>query len=291
MVRREVFLLMIVCTIVAFFVTPVFGLGLLAGPVKFDINIQPSQTFTGQITVKNPGNSMVYVNVNKKRVLKDNLHMLFLDDGIANWITVDNSNFTLNPHETKVITFNVTAPKTIDYNDAYGALLLTSYQNPPQENSTSMKFVVQQQVTLIIPVIVGLPGKIDESIVVTNHKTPTFLMSFMPGSFEYNVTNNGTVHEDMKGNMELNGWFNKHNVNMTGSVYPGDNYYFMGNWTPNFFDMGFYDINTTINYGTLGDPKTAVVTDKVFVFPVWIIIVVALVVTVWVIRKRRLNIL
>lgn len=287
MLRSRIILAVIICTIFAFLAAPVFSLGLLAGPVKFNINLQPSQTFTGQITVENPGNVPVLVNVDKKRVLKDNIHVLFLDDGIANWITVDNSSFTLNPHETKILTFKVTAPQTINYNDAYGALLLTSYQNPPpQGNSTSMKFVLQQQVTLIIPLIVGLPGKINESIVVTNHKTPTFLMSFMPGSFEYNVTNNGTVHEDLRGNTELKGWFNKHNVNMTGSVYPGDNYYLIGNWTPNFLDMGFYDINTTINYGTLGDTKTAVVTDKVFVFPVWVIILVVLAVTVWIIRKK-----
>ena len=76
---------------------------------------------------------------------------------------------------------------------------------------------------------------------------------------------------------------------MTGSVYPGDNYYLLSKWTPDFFDMGFYDVKATMNYGDLGDPKTAVVTDKVFVFPIWIIILIVLAVAIWVIRKKDLS--
>lgn len=291
MLRNNILCLLIVCIIFVCFVAPVSSLGLLASPVKFDLSMQHSQTFTGQITLENPGNSILYVNITKKRVLKDNIHMLFSDEGIAKWISVDTSSFTLNPHEIKTVSFNVTAPQTVDYNDAYGALLVTGSQKPPETNGSSMssKMVVQQEIVLLVPVIVGLPGKINESVVVTNHKTPTFLTTFMPGSFEYNVTNNGTVHENVKGNIELDGWLSKHNLNMAGSLYPGDNYYLLSKWTPDFFDMGFYDVNTTMNYGDLGDPKTAVVTDKVFVFPIWIIILIVLAVAIWVIRKKDLS--
>ena len=111
----------------------------------------------------------------------------------------------------------------------------------------------------------------------------------MPGNFVYHVQNNGTVYANMTGNVELNGWFNKEHLNMTGGVYPEDQYYLMTNWTPGLLDIGFYNVDTTINYGRYNQSQSIVTHDKVFVFPIWIIILILLVVVIYLLRKKEVS--
>ncbi len=63
----------------------------------------------------------------------------------------------------------------------------------------------------------------------------------MQGNFVYQIKNNGTVYENMTGDMYLKGWYNEKHLNMTGGVYPDDQYYLKTHWTPGILDFGFYN--------------------------------------------------
>ena len=92
----------------------------------------------------------------------------------------------------------------------------------------------------------------------------------------------------MTGNVDIKGWNTEH-LNMTGGVYPGDPYELMTTWTPGFFDVGFYNVDTTINYGRYDQNQSVVAHNKVFVFPVWIIIIIMVVLVVYVLRKKEVS--
>lgn len=260
--------------------------GLLASPGGFHLKMNGPQTYQGTLTVENIGKNIINVTVDNKRLQMDNVNLLFSDEGIAKWISVNETNFILKPSEKKQVHFTVNVPSNVNYFDAMGALVVRGYS---LNNKTISSLQVQQVPELVIPITVGLPGKITESLQLQNVSTPAFLLNFMNGTFSYQVKNTGTVYANMTGNLELKGWFNSHNVTMHGGVYPGDQYYLKTSWSPGIFDVGLYDAETTIHYGRYTPNKTITTHSQVFVFPVWLIVLIILVVAIWVIRKKDIK--
>lgn len=260
--------------------------GLLASPGGFDLNMSGPQTYQGTLTVENIGQNILNVTVDPKRLQMDSINLLFSDVGIAKWISINETNFILKPSEKKQVHFTVTVPDNVDYYDAMGALVVRGY---PLNNTTQKGFNVQQVPELVIPVTVGLPGKITESLELVNSSQPSFLLSFMNGTFNYQVKNTGTVYANMTGIIQIKGWFNSHNVTMHGGVYPDDQYFLKTSWSPSMWDMGLYQTTTTINYGRYTQDKSITTHGWIFVFPVWLIILILIIVAVWIIRKKDIE--
>ena len=266
----------------------VFGSGLLASPPAFKYDLTASQTASGQVKVTNIGDNSLNVTVQNKRLLKDSIHLIYSDQGIATWINVGIKNFTLAPNESKVVPFTIAAPSKINYSDAMGALVITGL--PLQENNTiAQNLAIKQGVELVIPLMVGLPGPIIESLQMIQHSAPTVLLSYMPGDFVYQLNNNGTVYANMTGNIEINGLLGKQVVPMQGGVYPEDNYTLTANWTPGFADFGLYSADTNINYGRFQQDKVLHAHDTILVIPIWLIILLILAVAIWIIRKKEIQ--
>ncbi len=267
--------------------------GILASPGGFQVKFTGGPTtYTGHVTVENTGDNAVNIIIKTKRMQKDDVNLLFSDTGIATWITVNPSNFTLAPKQGKNVAFTVNVPSNINYYDAVGALIIDGFPVKSQNgsnNSNSPSINVQQVPELIVPVVVGLPGPIIESLQLLNHTAPTVLLSFMPGDFSYLVNNNGTVYANMTGNIQINGLLSKHTVPIQEGVYPGDNYTIATSWTPDFLDFGLYNAKTTINYGRYHQIQTLQTNDTVLVIPVWLIIIILLAVAVWIIRKKDIH--
>lgn len=262
---------------------PIIATGLWASPAEFKYDLKAGGTVTGEVTVKNIGNETVNVTVEKKRLLMDSIHLVYSDKGIANWITINgNTTFTLKPGESRKITFTVKAPSKINYSDAVGALVIRGL--PLVENATGGTQITHG-VELVIPIRVGLPGPIIESLELINHKAPLILLSFIPGEFVYELRNNGTVQANMTGSMEIKG-LTSHNIPIGGVVYPEDNYTLIERWTPGWTDLGLYKVDTTIKYGRFQATKTITTSDNIIVIPVWLIILIIIGVVVWILRRR-----
>lgn len=275
------------------FIGSVAAAGLLASPGGFQVKFTGGPTtYSGTVTVENIGDNTLNVTINPKRMQKDNINLLFSDTGIATWISVNPTNFTLVPKEKKDVTFTVNVPANINYYDAVGALIIDGYSQQSQTNSGNSNLPnlqVQQVPELVVPIVVGLPGPIIESLQLTDHKAPTVLLSFMPGDFTYQLNNNGTVYANMTGNIEVDGLLSKHNVPIQGGVFPGDNYTLATKWTPDFLDFGLYNAKTTLNYGREQQDKTLQTDDTILVIPVWLIILIILAVVIWTIRKKEIK--
>lgn len=266
----------------------VVGAGLLATPPNFKYNLTSSQTVTGEVTVQNIGDVPMNVVVSNKRLLKDNKNLVFSDKGIATWISLGINNFTLMPGESKPVPFTVTAPAQINYNDAVGALIFSGTPVNSQDNKTQ-SIGVRQGIELIIPIVVGLPGPIVESLQLLEHKAPVVLLSFMPGNFVYLLNNNGTVYANITGTVEINGLLNKQIIPVEGAVFPEDNYTLTQTWTPVFFDFGIYNAKTTLKYGKYQQIQTIETNDTILVIPVWLIILLLIAFGIWIIRKKEIK--
>lgn len=264
---------------------PVFATGLSATPPEFQFKLNPSSpSGSGQFTVTNIGEETVNVIVEKKRMLKDDIHLELTDDGIANWINITSPrNFTLAPGQSATVSFKITSPGEYNYKDAVGAITVNGLPLDP-DNPTGV--TILQAIQLVVPVVVGLPGPIVESLEVSEHSAPSVLLSFIPGVFTYEFKNNGTVYANVTGNITMNGLLNKATVPVQTGVYPGDNYTLQTQWTPGFFDFGVYSADTTLNYGRYQQDKTITTHDTVLVVPVWLIIILGIGIPIWILRRR-----
>jgi hypothetical protein len=190
------------------------------------------------------------------------------------------------------VKFTIKIPDNIDYYDAAGALLISGY---PQKTKQSLQktnlanLQVQQVPQIAVPIEVGLPGAIIESISLEEKNVPNILLTFIPGTFNYLVKNNGTVFANMTGDVELDGWFNDEHLKIDGEVYPGDQYYLMTKWTPGLENFGVYQAKNTINYGRFEQNQTLQTTDTIIVIPVWLFIIILLVLLWWGIRKKGIK--
>ncbi len=265
-----------------------YGAGLRASPAEINFsNMGTSSTATGHVTVTNIGNTPTNVTVVNKRLLMDSIHLLYSDDGIATWINVGLKNFTLAPGESKVVPFTITTPAQINYSDAEGALVIEGI--PLESQNAKNSFSLKQAIDLVIPINVGLPGPIIESLQLIENSAPTVLLSYMPGDFTYQLYNNGTVYANMTGNIEINGLFSSQKVPIQGMVYPGNNYTLQTKWTPGLLDFGLYSADTKINYGRFQQDKLLQTNNTILVIPVWLIILLILAAAVWIIRKKGIE--
>ncbi|HOQ20141.1 MAG: hypothetical protein RBT32_02345 [Methanothermobacter sp.] len=262
---------------------PIFATGLWASPAEFRYDLKPGETVTGEVTVKNIGDDEVKVTVEKKRLLMDSIHLVYSDKGIANWITIDgNTTFNLKPGESRKIRFTVKAPSRINYSDAMGALVIRGL---PVTQRAAGGMQVTQGVELVIPIRVGLPGPIIESLKLLDHKVPSVLLSFIPGEFVYELRNDGTVQANMTGMIEIKG-LTRHSLPIDGVVYPEDNYTLVERWTPGWADIGLYKVDTRIEYGRFQKAKSIETTDTLVVIPVWLIILIIVGAVIWILRRK-----
>ncbi|WP_048190431.1 hypothetical protein [Methanobacterium sp. SMA-27] len=259
-------------------------------PGKIDIKMQSPQVFTGEISVSNIGDSPLNVKVNKKRMMKNATTTLYADDGIATWINVDPAEFTLAPNEKKNIKYTITVPTNVNYYDAMGALQIVGTPTNSANNQTgSITTQVKQATAVVVPITLGFPGQIIESLSLISNNVPSVLISLMPSNLAYNVKNNGTVQAKMTNNVTVTGLFENQKIQTNGTVFPGDSYTLKTQWTPGFFDMGLYNVESNIKYGRDQQTQNLQTKNTILVSPVWIIILILLIVTIWIIRKKDIK--
>ena len=143
---------------------------------------------------------------------------------------------------------------------------------------------------MVVPIRVGYPGPITQSLSIVNHNSTPVHLSLMPGNLVYQVKNNGTVQAKITNEVTVKGLFENQKLNSTnGTVYPGDNYVFKSQWTPGFFDVGFYTVESNIKYGREVQDQNLKSQNTVFVFPIWLILIILIIITVWIIRKKDIK--
>lgn len=179
------------------FIGSIFAAGILVSPGGFQIKFSGTNTYNGQVIVENTGNQSLNVIVSKARLLMDNTNLEFSNTGIAQWITVNPTNFTLASHQNEQVSFTINAPKNINYSDALGAIVISGYTPKQANTGNGLTLQVQQVPQVVVPLVVGLPGKIVNSLVLVNKTVTTALLGLMQGKFVYEVQNDGTVYANM----------------------------------------------------------------------------------------------
>jgi len=281
----------IVALILISLTTAVWGSsGLSVSPGSINITMQKLQADQGTISVANIGNSTLTVTMNTKRIMENSTTTLYADDGIATWITVNPAQFTLAPGASKTVNYTINIPANVNYYDAMGAIqIIGTPPNSTNNQTGAITTQVRQAVAVVVPITLGLPGQIIQSLSLTSDNVPGILLSLMSGNLQYNVKNNGTVKAQMTNNITVTGLFVNQTLQTNGTVFPGDSDTLNSKWTSGFFDMGFYNVESNISYGRDQQTQNLQTKSTIFIFPIWIIILIMLILAVWVIRKKDIK--
>ena len=258
--------------------------GIVVSPTRFEF--KGAGVHGDKLTVSNPYRETTIITIRPKRILKDKKSLLLMDDGPARWIRVQNGSFALRPGERRDVKFQVNVPSNYNYRDAVGALVVTSTSRPGKLDSRGTSVTLKQVSEVIVPVVIGLPGEIRESLSIESFRAPSILIGLMPGSFSYTLKNRGNVYENFTSTIRLRGFLSDA-VNSSGGVYPGDVYSDEVIWTPGILDMGIYKATINVAYGRYSSQKPVVAERTLIVIPVWLIVLLVLIVTVWFIRSRK----
>lgn len=275
--------------LILFFLSSVSAVNLVVSPTRFEI--KDTTHFSGKVTVENFGGETLEVTVDKKKVLKDKVHLLLVDGGVADWIKVKEANFVLKPGESKDVHFEVNVPSNYNYRDAVGALVISATPRiTPQAKGGGAQFVIKQGAEVIVPIVIGLPGPIMESVKLESFKAPFIVISPMGGNFKYTVKNTGNTYQNFTGTIILDGWFTDAKINSTGGVYPGDKYDDVVTWKPSLWDLGVYNAKCKIEYGRYNPQKPLEAQSQVIVIPGWLIVLVILLIAMRILKGKKIPI-
>lgn len=280
--------LIIILLILLFCLSWVYSLNVVVSPTRFEI--ENTTHYQGKITVGNFGNETIDVEVDKKRIIKDKVHLLLVDGGAANWIKIKESKFTLKPGERKEVHFEVTVPSNYNYRDAVGALVVRATPRATPTGAGGTQVFLKQGAEIIVPVVVGLPGSIQESLKLESFKVPPLIISPLSGEFEYTLHNIGNCYQNFTGTITLKGWFATAKVNSTGGVYPGDKYTDVITWKPGPLDMGVYTADANIEYGRYNPQNPIKATGQVIVVPGWLLILIILLIIARLLKGKKVPI-
>lgn len=253
---KNILIVLLMCILVS---TPVWGAGgIQASPADFKYQLNRGEHNTNTITIWNNGNIPLSVEILPKRLHIWDNHLDYNDTGIATWIQLQNPYFILKPSEHRTVTFNLTIPQGLDYNDALGALLIHS--SPQIANSNIF-------MDLVIPLYVSVPGPIHESILLISHKLDEILFSGMKTHIESEIKNNGTTRTNITATTTIKGLTGQYTIQNSTMIYPTEQVNLQSTWRPNLWDMGAFHTNTTLSYNNFGEDKKITVEDNTFVIP------------------------
>lgn len=167
-------------------------------PMSQDFNLEPGQTYTGTITVANPGRSkddFAYkISVAPYSVLGEkydaDLATMSNHSMIVDWIKVEKPSGILKPNENAEINFTITVPETAPAGGQYASLLITEDVNSAANQNIKVNSIFE----IASLVYANVAGEIVREGEILENNIPGFVLS-TPINIEALITNTGNVHQ------------------------------------------------------------------------------------------------
>lgn len=270
------------------------AVGLSIQPVKVSETMQPGQTVTGEILLKNVSDVAVVVDVSKQDFLPvagaDSIQFVQGAPGVTtvkDWITIDSvSSFSFAVGESKAISYSITAPLDAEPGGHFGVML---FKATDAEQEGTLK--VGTQVGMLV--LVAIPGNRLEQGNVQEFTTKRFIQHG-PVSFQMKFENTGTVHFEPRGTIAIYNMFGSHvaDVPIEGQVVlPRGIKTLTEEWQVSRLLVGRYTAVASI---VAGGEEIGTQTIEFYAFPLWYTLgfLGCLIVVFFVIRfiKRRVKI-
>lgn len=252
-----------------FFVVPLFvsaqsSLSLSVSPTLFEMSAAPGQEWSSAVRIINPNpyDITVYGDVVNFAPQGESGRARFLPvldeersgTTIAEWITLSEVEFTIPAEQTIEVPFTITVPAEVSPGGHFGAILVGT--RPPETAVDTPRVETSQIVTALI--FLRVEGDVIEQGGIRSFRTTTGILDRPEASFELRFENNGNVHLQPQGQIEIfNMWgevrgevpINRNT--MFGNVLPESVRKYEFTWTGDWSlaDIGRYRAVATLAYG------------------------------------------
>jgi hypothetical protein len=271
--------------------------GLQISPAIVELNAEKSKTYTLNLKVTNVTlTKLTYSTTVNDFDAKDETgaaNVLLTSTlpptaSIITWLKTG-SEFTLDPHESRSITAEITVPSNAEAGGHYGVLRFSGHA--PNVSGTGVGLSASAGMLILIRVA----GNITESanlasFYTVNGTSQTSFFEYAPINFVTRIKNDGTIHVKPTGTITIQDAFG----NTVGTVPVNDSKAIVLPSSIRRFDseyksgwmFGMYTANLTLGYGTTGQAITNTITF--WVIPYKLILVVLFCLATFVFIASRL---
>jgi len=140
-------------------------------PIKYELELQPGQSITLPASIRNNGPDVVTLPTTSSDFQSNGTswtpsfvrksELVFPDQQLSSWITIDEPSLTLNPWEEKATDFTINVPTTATPGGHYWAIF---FKNDNSESSTSWNIWIHVDYGIIILVNVSWEVIVDVNI-------------------------------------------------------------------------------------------------------------------------------
>jgi hypothetical protein len=240
--------------------------GLSLYPIKFDVTLDPGQTYTNTVTVINPNSFAIGIQPQVENLAGGDQGQIALENtdiphGLSSWITMDLTPFTLQGGEQKQVQFTITVPADGQPGGNYGAIL---FEGAPANGTSSASGVgISGRVGSVI--LVNVPGVGDATGNVTSFGASSSYYSHGPANFTFTIQDTGNTYYTPSSTVTLSGpFFPKQTLQLTsGVVFPGYGRTYTATWSGHY---AFGPLTATL-VTSIPDSGTITKTVTIWVFP------------------------
>jgi hypothetical protein len=188
--------------------------GLQVSPVRFVWDLNPKEERGGTINLKNYSDIPYDVDVEiedfyvtddsyeARFFVPDDKHQLKAFD-VINWFEVPRK-LTLDPGESRNVSFKVTVPDKTPTGGYYGAIFFKTTNNPKNEDDgETSKVIVHQRVGVLMVMAVNGEQQIRRSGEIIKFEPKKKIFWDNPAELVAEVTNSGNLHFKASGKLEI----------------------------------------------------------------------------------------
>jgi hypothetical protein len=262
------------------------GQSLEISPPSQDVTVNPGETILVKAKVRNTTAKDLSINVRiEDFIASGNEGQVALTEkgpwAVSNWTSVNPSQFSLNPGESKEVTGSVSIPKSGAGGGRYGSFVF-SIAGPAGQPGVAG---VSQEVASLF--LVNISGPKEEKIAISSFSVPSFL-EFGPVPFTVTYKNSGNVHLKPVGEIGISNIVGGKSADIAvegQNVFPGAERVVKTNWNQKIL-IGKYTATAVIYTGSAKN-DTMVATATFTVFPIrFAVIALIAIIVLFLLRDR-----
>lgn len=249
-------------------------------PMSQQINLNPGETYTGNITIVNPVDAKddfhYKVSISPYGVVGEDYRADLQNNGkrneIINWITIEEPTGTVKPNESKKVNYTIKVPANAEAGGQYAAIAVSSDNNAPAAGGVAVNNIFE-----MASIIYGtVSGNIVRGGEILENNIPGFVL-VPPVEVNALLENTGNIHETATVSLNVSNFFTgevifPHNGenNEFGEVVMPESTYRATRHVSNLPSLGVIKINQTIYY----NGKNSTIEKNVIICPLWFLLLV-----------------
>ena len=270
------------------------SLGLSAIPPRLEITVNPGQTITKTIKVRNESKleKIITTDIKDFIVVDDSGTPLQIDNqdlsnrwAASSWIQVSADKLKLKPGETRSLSVTVIAPDDALPGGHY-AMILHSPSNDTVLSQTSA--VIQANVGTLV--YITIPGNINEAAQIKDFSAPSF-SEYGPIPFTATITNLSDIHITPQAFISVTNFLGLKTANLpleSINIFPYTSREFTTNLNKQLL-FGRFKAILSAAYGTTGQIATSTIFFWVIPYKLVITLIAILTIIVLIIKLKKIN--